>query len=101
MSDTQRAAIVTGAAGGIGRALVKGLLGAGIRVAAVDRTADGLAALAREAGGEGALLTIQADLSRDDAAADVAQGAARPGGQKSSRRTKTGHAQTRRRAPAC
>ena len=36
MSDTQRAAIVTGAAGGIGRALVKGLLGAGIRVAAVD-----------------------------------------------------------------
>jgi NAD(P)-dependent dehydrogenase (short-subunit alcohol dehydrogenase family) len=71
MSDRQRAAIVTGAAGGIGRALVKGLLGAGIRVAAVDRTADGLAALAREAGGEGALLTIEADLSRDDAAADI------------------------------
>jgi len=36
MSDKERAAIVTGAAGGIGRALVKGLLGAGIRVAAVD-----------------------------------------------------------------
>jgi len=71
MSDTQRAAIVTGAAGGIGRALVKGLLGAGIRVAAVDRTAEGLAALAREAGGAGALLTIEADLSRDTAAADI------------------------------
>src|SRR5438128_12623253 len=71
MSDTQRAAIVTGAAGGIGRALVKGLLGAGIRVAAVDLTAGGLVALAREAGGERALLTIAADLSRDDAAADI------------------------------
>src|SRR5712692_1406583 len=71
MSEAQRTAIVTGAAGGIGRALVKGLLGAGIRVAAVDRTAEGLAALAREAGGAGALLTIEADLSRDTAAADI------------------------------
>jgi NAD(P)-dependent dehydrogenase (short-subunit alcohol dehydrogenase family) len=74
MSDRERVAIVTGAAGGIGRALVKGLLGGGIRVAAVDRTADGLAALTREAGGEGAegaLLTIPADLSRDTAAADI------------------------------
>jgi len=71
MSETERVAIVTGAAGGIGRALVKGLLGAGVRVAAVDLTAGGLAALAREAGGEGALLTIAADLTRDAAAADI------------------------------
>ena len=74
MSDTQRVAIVTGAAGGIGRALVQGLLGAGIRVAAADRTAEGLAALAavaREAGNEAALLTIATDLSRDSAAADI------------------------------
>jgi len=74
MSDSRRVAIVTGAAGGIGRALVGGLLGAGIRVAAVDRTAAGLAALAAEAGATGkaaALLTIEADLSRDDAAADI------------------------------
>ena len=74
MSDTQRVAIVTGAAGGIGRALVKGLLGAGIRVAAVDRTAEGLAAvaaMAREAGQEAALLTIEADLGSDEAAADI------------------------------
>ena len=42
MSDGQRTAIVTGAAGGIGRALVGGLLDAGIRVTATDRTADGL-----------------------------------------------------------
>src|SRR5271163_2465921 len=74
MSDRERVAIVTGAAGGIGRALVKGLLGAGIGVAAVDRTAEGLAALAREAAGrdgEGVLLTIAADLSRDEAATDI------------------------------
>src|SRR5437763_14382991 len=74
MSETQRVAIVTGAAGGIGRAFVNGLLGAGIRVAAVDRTADGLAELAagaRERGGEADLLTIEADLSRDAAAAEI------------------------------
>jgi NAD(P)-dependent dehydrogenase (short-subunit alcohol dehydrogenase family) len=76
MSDTQRAAIVTGAAGGIGRALVKGLLGAGIGVAAVDRTREGLDAVtaaAREQGGEGNLLTIEADLSRDGAVSDIVQ----------------------------
>jgi NAD(P)-dependent dehydrogenase (short-subunit alcohol dehydrogenase family) len=74
MSDTQRTAIVTGAAGGIGRALVKGLLGAGIRVAAVDRTRDGLAVVlgnAREQGKDAALLTIEADLSHEVAVADV------------------------------
>jgi NAD(P)-dependent dehydrogenase (short-subunit alcohol dehydrogenase family) len=76
MSDTQRAAIVTGAAGGIGRALVEGLLGAGIRVAAVDRTRDGLnavAAAAREQGREANLLTIEADLSRDGAVSEIVQ----------------------------
>src|SRR5689334_17975692 len=74
MSDTQRAAIVTGAAGGIGRALVKGLLGAGIRVAAIDRTRNGLdvvTAAAREQSREANLLTIEADLSRDGAIPDI------------------------------
>ncbi len=73
MSETSRVAIVTGAAGGIGRAFVRGLLGAGIRVAAVDRTKEGLAALAAEHGGTPALLTIEADLSRDEAAAAVVE----------------------------
>ncbi|MBV8889059.1 MAG: SDR family oxidoreductase [Alphaproteobacteria bacterium] len=68
MSETQRAAILTGAAGGIGGALAAGLLQAGINVAAVDRTRDGLAALAAEAGRAGhaaRLLTIEADLAQD------------------------------------
>src|SRR5712691_6410703 len=74
MSEAHRTAIVTGAAGGIGRALVLGLLDAGIRVAAVDRTAEGLAQLAaqaRQQGREAALLTIAADLGHDEAAADI------------------------------
>ena len=73
-SDTERVAIVTGAAGGIGRALVGGLLGAGLRVAAVDRAADGLALLAdnaRERQRGANLLTIEADLARDEAAAEI------------------------------
>lgn len=74
MSDKQRTAIVTGAAGGIGRALVRGLLEAGIRVAAVDRTRDGLNAVAnaaREQGRDANLLAIEADLSRDTAISDI------------------------------
>ncbi len=74
MAETQRTAIVTGAAGGIGRAFVKGLLGVGCRVAAVDRTAEGLAALmAENARQRGApdLLTIEADLAADGVAKKI------------------------------
>ncbi|HJU17151.1 MAG TPA: SDR family oxidoreductase [Stellaceae bacterium] len=66
-----RAAIVTGAAGGIGRKLVQGLLGAGIRVAAVDRERAALAASETEWGGGGALMTIAADLAQDEAADQI------------------------------
>jgi 2,3-dihydro-2,3-dihydroxybenzoate dehydrogenase len=49
MTETQRVAIVTGAAGGIGTAMTRGLLGAGIRVAGVDRDREPLEALAASA----------------------------------------------------
>ena len=71
MSDASRVAIVTGAAGGIGRALVRGLLGAGLRVAAVDRTADAFGPLAASVGDSPNLLMIAADLAQDAAAADI------------------------------
>ena len=68
MSEQPRVAIVTGAAGGIGRELVLGLLRKEIQVAAVDRTAQGLAELAQAAqerrqrklqrGGPAAVLSI-------------------------------------------
>jgi NAD(P)-dependent dehydrogenase (short-subunit alcohol dehydrogenase family) len=74
MSETERVAIVTGAAGGIGRAMVRGLLRAGVRVAGVDRDGrplDALAASAREQGKADNLLTIGIDLIRNTAAADI------------------------------
>ena len=71
MSDGSRVAIVTGAAGGIGRALVGGLLGAGLRVAAVDRTADAFGPLAASVGDNPDLLMIAADLGQDAAAGEI------------------------------
>ena len=74
MSEQRRAAIVTGAAGGIGRELVLGLLGNGIRVAAVDCDARGLAELAQTAQQrqQGAnLMTIEADLARDESIDEI------------------------------
>jgi NAD(P)-dependent dehydrogenase (short-subunit alcohol dehydrogenase family) len=74
MSETQRVAIVTGAAGGIGRAMTRGLLAAGIRVASVDRDRkplEALAASAREQGKADELLTIQTDLTSDAATDEI------------------------------
>jgi NAD(P)-dependent dehydrogenase (short-subunit alcohol dehydrogenase family) len=73
MAETQRVAVVTGAAGGIGKAMTRALLAAGIRVAGVDRDReplDALAASAREQGKAAELLTIAADLT-DDSAVDA------------------------------
>jgi NAD(P)-dependent dehydrogenase (short-subunit alcohol dehydrogenase family) len=74
MSEPQRVAIVTGAAGGIGRAMTRGLLAAGIRVAGVDRDREPLEALAasvREQDKADDLLTIQTDLTSDAAAEEI------------------------------
>jgi NAD(P)-dependent dehydrogenase (short-subunit alcohol dehydrogenase family) len=73
MPETERVAIVTGAAGGIGKAMVRGLLTTGIRVAGVDRDREPLEMLAasvREQGNAAELLTIATDLT-DDAAPDA------------------------------
>ena len=73
MTENLRVAIVTGAAGGIGRAMTRALLAAGIRVAGVDRDREPLevlAASAREQGKAAELLTIAADLT-DDSAVDA------------------------------
>jgi len=73
MTEVQRVAIVTGAAGGIGKAMTRALLATGIRVAGVDRDREpleALAASAREQGKAAELLTIAADLT-DDSAADA------------------------------
>jgi 2,3-dihydro-2,3-dihydroxybenzoate dehydrogenase len=67
-------AIVTGAAGGIGKAMVRGLLATGVQVAGVDRDREPLEALtasAREQGKGAGLLTIQTDLTNDSAADEI------------------------------
>ena len=74
MSEQQRVALVTGAGGGIGREVVLGLLGAGLKVAAVDRTSQGLAELSqaahqRQRGAD--LMTIEADLARDESIDEI------------------------------
>ncbi|MEU7381059.1 MULTISPECIES: 3-hydroxybutyrate dehydrogenase [unclassified Streptomyces] len=70
-----RTALVTGAAGGIGRACALRLAAAGARVRAVDRDAPGLDALAERAGGlAGSVEPLVLDLTDLDAAERAAVG---------------------------
>ena len=79
-----KVAIVTGAAGGFGRELVRGLLGAGARVAALDvdeRRLDDLAAAHSDACGAGRLVTGRTDIaSYEECEAAIAQTRASLGG---------------------
>ncbi|MFF5427755.1 MULTISPECIES: 3-hydroxybutyrate dehydrogenase [unclassified Streptomyces] len=73
---TGRTALVTGAAGGIGRACALRLAAAGARVRAVDRSAEGLDALGERALGlTGAVEPLLLDLTDLDAAETAAAGA--------------------------
>src|SRR6267143_5649124 len=67
MAGDRKAAIVTGAASGLGRAMALGLVESGMDVVAVDRNATALAALAPAvAGRPGSLLPLPADLAQPD-----------------------------------
>lgn len=79
-----RVAIVTGAAGGFGRELVRGLLGAGAKVAALDvdeRRLDELTAAHEAAAETGRLVTSRTDIScYEECEAAIAQTRADLGG---------------------
>jgi NAD(P)-dependent dehydrogenase (short-subunit alcohol dehydrogenase family) len=68
MTTARQAAIVTGAASGLGRAMALGLVESGMDVVAVDRNATALAALAPTAArSSGAIQPLSADLTEPDA----------------------------------
>ena len=76
------AAIVTGAASGLGRAMTLGLLGAGIDVLAVDRNAALLDTLQAAADGKpGRIAPFPADLAQPDSFAAIAGAAQQRFGQ--------------------
>lgn len=78
-ATTPRSVLITGAAGGIGRAMVAAVLAAGHRVAALDRDAAALSAL-MDAHPGAALHPVLADLATaEGCAAGVAAAAARFG----------------------
>jgi NAD(P)-dependent dehydrogenase (short-subunit alcohol dehydrogenase family) len=67
MTSNNMSVIVTGAASGIGLAMTMGLMEAGHDVTAVDRNADALAQLAKQAAGfKGCVHTVTADLAQPD-----------------------------------
>src|SRR4051812_43479443 len=62
---TQRICMVTGGSRGLGRAMVKGLLGAGHKVACIDHDPASLDDLAKEEAARGKdFIAVRADLSQ-------------------------------------
>lgn len=71
-----RAILITGAAGGLGTVMTAALLKDGHTIAAVDRSADGLARLMASLGvGPERLLTVEAELSQPAACAQAVEAA--------------------------
>ena len=68
MPDSNRVALITGAAQGLGRAMSAGLLAQGFSVAAVDRDANGLATLKEKAAAGPRFESFVSDLANFDAA---------------------------------
>lgn len=65
MSDA-KVAIITGAAGGFGTAIIRKLGSRGVRIVAASRSADKLAQLKKEVGRDVELTTVAADLMDDE-----------------------------------
>ena len=80
MTASNRTVLITGAAQGLGRAMSVGLLEQGFNIAAVDRDADGLAALREQVGAGPKFEGFVADLTDFDAAKLVAEVEQRFGG---------------------
>ena len=66
-----RVAIITGAAGGMGTVFTKRFLAEGAKVCASDTTEEGLAKLRTEMGSPTELITVTADISKEDDAAAI------------------------------
>lgn len=73
------AAIITGAAGGLGQAMVLALMSLGATVIAADRDEDGLLRLKRAVGATGTLIPVAADISSAEGHASIESAAAGTG----------------------
>lgn len=69
---SNKSVIVTGAAGGIGSAIVRRFLSEGAKVCASDQTADALDKLARELNSPEELMTAEADISSEESCQNLA-----------------------------
>ncbi|GAB3641353.1 SDR family NAD(P)-dependent oxidoreductase [Spirosoma arcticum] len=72
MNLSGKSVVITGAAGGIGKAFTQRFLAEGARVCAVDYSVEGLDKLVGEVGGSGELLPIQVDVSKEESCQQMA-----------------------------